>query len=84
MRPRQVLVLCCVHFVQLKIHPAIYTLRLLFGIPQRVTKSQKVHKSSHDGLQSFITPALLNIGSLISQSEGRVVEISSLNSKFVK
>ena len=30
MRPREVLVLCCVHSAQSKIHPAIYTILLTF------------------------------------------------------
>ena len=65
--------LYCVHFVQLKIHPVIYTLCLPFGTRQ----NQKVRKSSHDGLQNFITPTFLNIGPMISKSEDRVVGISS-------
>ena len=54
--------LCCVHIAQLMTHPAIYTtpftLQLCYkplGIMQRVTKSQKVHISSHDGLQTLHT-----------------------------
>ena len=49
-----------------------------FGIPQRVTQSQKVHISSHDGLQNFKTPTFLNINPMVSQSEYRVAGISSL------
>ena len=56
MIPRGTLGLCCVHIVQLMIHPAIYTvtftLQLCYkplGILQRVAMSQKVHTSSHDG-----------------------------------
>ena len=54
--------LCCVHIAQLMTHPAIYTLPFTLqlcykplGIMQRVTKSQKVHISSHDGLQTLHT-----------------------------
>ena len=60
MTPRGTLGLCCVHIAQLMTHPAIYTtpftLQLCYkplGILQRVTKSQKVHISSHDGLQKL-------------------------------
>ena len=48
--------LCCVHFAQLKIHPATYTLLFTFWHTEKVTKGQNVHKSSRDGLQNFITP----------------------------
>ena len=57
MTPRGTLGLCCVHIAQLMTHPAIYTLPFTLqlcykplGILQRVTKSQKAHISSHDGL----------------------------------
>ena len=54
MTPRGTLWLCCIHIAQLVIHSAVYTLpftlQLLFGILQRVTKSQKVFISSHDVL----------------------------------
>ena len=92
MTPRGALVLCCVLFSQLKIHPAIctllFTLQVCYkplGIPQRVTRSQKVHISSHDGLQNFITPTFLNISPMVSQSEYRVAGISSFPqyTKFV-
>ena len=60
MTPRGTLGLCCVHIAQLMTHPAIYTLPFTLqlcykplGILQRVTKSQKVHISSHDVLQKF-------------------------------
>ena len=60
MTPRRTLGLCCVHTAQLMTHPAIYTLPFTLqlcykplGILQRVTKSQKVHISSHDGLQKL-------------------------------
>ena len=50
----------CVHIAQLMTHPAIYTLPFTLqlcykplGILQRVTKSQKVHISIHDGLQNL-------------------------------
>ena len=58
--------------------------RLLFTfIPERVTKSQKVHKPSHDGLQNFITPTFLDTGPMIFQSENRVVGISSFPHKIL-
>ena len=54
---RETLGLCCVHIAQLMTHPAVYTLPLTWQlcykplrILQRVTKSQKVHVSSHDVL----------------------------------
>ena len=62
MTPRGTLGLCCVHNAQLMTHPAVYilpfTLQLCYkplGILQRVTKSQKVHRSSHDVLQNSHT-----------------------------
>ena len=62
MTPRGTLGLCCVHIAQLMTHPAIYTLPFTLqlcykplGILQRVTKSQKVHISSHDVLQKSHT-----------------------------
>ena len=92
MTPRGALVLCCALFSQLKIHLAVFT--LLFplqvcykplGIPQKVTLSQKVHISSHDGLQNFMTPTFLNISPIVSKSECRVAGISSFPqyTKFV-
>ena len=58
--PRETLGLCCVHIAQLMTHPAIYTLPFTLqlcykplGILQRVTKSQKVHISDHDGLENL-------------------------------
>ena len=52
--------LCCVHLAQLMTHPAAYTLPFTLqlcykplGILQRVTKSQKVHLSTHDVLQKL-------------------------------
>ena len=63
-------------------HPAVYTLPFTLqlcyeshGILQRVIKRQKVYVSSHDGLQKFITSALLNLGPRVSQSEDRVAGI---------
>ena len=60
MTPRGTLELCCIHIGQLMTHPPIYalpfTLHLCYnplGILQGVTKSQKVHTSSHDGLQKL-------------------------------
>ena len=57
MIPRETLGLCCVHIAHLMTRPAIYTLPFTLqlcykplGILQRVTKSQKVHISSHDVL----------------------------------
>ena len=54
---RGTLGLCCVHSAQLMTHPAVYTLPFTWQlcykplrILQRVTKSQKVHVSSHDVL----------------------------------
>ena len=62
MTPRGTLGLCCVHIAQLMTHPAVYTLPFTLqlcykplGILQRVTKSQKVHISSHDVLQKSHT-----------------------------
>ena len=58
MTPRGTLGLCWAHIVQLMTHLGIYTLRVTLqlcckplGILQRVTKSQKIHISSHDNLQ---------------------------------
>ena len=68
MTPRGILGLCCAHMAQLMTHPAIYTLPftlLLCYILQRVTKSQKVHISSHDELQK-----LYNINSPGHRSQG--------------
>ena len=62
MAPRGTIGLCCVHIAQLMTHPAVYTLPFTLqlcykplGILQRVTKSQKVHISSHDVLQKSHT-----------------------------
>ena len=50
----------CVHIAQLMTHPAMctlpFTLQLCYkplGILQRVTKSQKVHVSIHDGVEKL-------------------------------
>ena len=63
-------------------HSAIYktpfTLQLCYkplAILQRVTKSQNVHISSHDGLESFITSALFDAGHSVSQRGSRVAGI---------
>ena len=60
MTPRGTLGLCCVHIIQLMTHPVDYTLpfnlQLCYkplGILQRVTKSEKVHISNHDGLKKL-------------------------------
>ena len=62
MTPGGTLGLCCVHIAQFMTHPTIYTLPFTLqlaykppGIMQRVTKSQKVHISNHDGLQTLHT-----------------------------
>ena len=55
MTPRGTLGLYCVHITELVTYPAVYTLPFTLqlcykslGILQRITKSQKVHISSHD------------------------------------
>ena len=60
MTPRGTLGLCCVHIAQLMTYSAIYTLPFTLelcykplGILQRLTKSQKIHISSHDGLEKL-------------------------------
>ena len=60
MTSRETLGLCCVYVAQLMTHTAIYTLLFTLqlcykslDILQRVTKSQKVHISSHDVLQKL-------------------------------
>ena len=62
MTPRGTLGLCCVHVAQLMTHPADYKLPFNlqlcykpYGVLQTVTKSQKVHVSSHDVLQKSNT-----------------------------
>ena len=77
MTPGGTLGLCCVHVAQLMTHPTIYTLPFTLqlrykppGIMQRVTKSQKVHISNHDGLQILHS---INFGCPMSQDfPGRV------------
>ena len=83
MTPRETLGLCCVHMAQLMTHPAIYTLPFTLqlcykplGILQRVTKSQKVHISSHDDLKKLQNIRLLDIGPKAFQRRSRVAEIS--------
>ena len=84
MTARGTLGLCCVHINQLMTHPAIYalpfTLQLCYkplGILQRVTKTQKVHISSHDGLKKLQNINLLEMkGPKASQRKSRVAEIS--------
>ena len=60
MTPRWTLGICCVHIAQLVTHAAVYTLPFTlqlrykpFGILQRITKSQKLHISSHDVFQKL-------------------------------
>ena len=74
MAPEGTLGLCCVHIAQLTTHPVIYTLpftlQLCYKPPdimQRVTKSQKVHISSHDGLQTLIPSTLVELGPKVFQ-----------------
>ena len=81
--------LCCVHICQLMTHSAVFTLPFTLqlcykplGILHRVTKSQKVHISSHDGLQNFITSTLLTIGPRICQSGDVVTEICPSFTKY--
>ena len=57
MTPRGTLGLCCVYIAQLMTHTTVYTLLFTLqlcykplGILQRVTKSQRVHISSHNRL----------------------------------
>ena len=82
MTPRETLGLCCLHIAQLMTHLAIYTLPFtlhLFykppGIMQKTTKSQNVHISSHDGLQTLHTINLVGIGPKVFQGGCRVAEI---------
>ena len=72
MTPRGTLGLCCVRIAQLMTHPAVYTLPFTLqlcyrslGILQTVTKSHKVHISSHDILQK-----LHNIDFVWNRSQG--------------
>ena len=57
MTPRGTLGLCCVYIAQLMTHTAVYTLPFTLqlcykplGILLKVTKSQRIHISSHDRL----------------------------------
>ena len=83
MTPRGALGLCCVHIAQLMTHPTIYTtpftLQLCYkplGILQRVTKTQKVHISNHDGLKNLHNINFFDTGHRVSQRGGRVAGIS--------
>ena len=80
--PKGTLGLCCVHIAQLMTHPAIYTtpftLQLCYkplGILQRVTKSQKVHISNHDGLENLHNINFFDTGHRVSQRGDRVAGI---------
>ena len=71
-KPRRTFGLCCVYIAQLATHRAVYTLQFilqlcykLLGILQMVTKSQKVHISSHNVFQN-----LYNIGCRQHRSRG--------------
>ena len=78
MTPRGTRGLCCVHIAQLMTHPAVYK---PLGILQRVTKSQKVHMSSHDGLQK--TDYNINLAyPRVFQSGDRVAGICPCLSKY--
>ena len=84
MTPRGTLGLCCVHIAQLMTHPAIYitpfTLQLCYkplDILQRVTKSQKVHISGHDGLGNLHNINFFDIGQRVSQRRNRVAGSSN-------
>ena len=81
--------LCCVHIRQLITYPAVYTLLFTLqlcykslGILQRVTKSQKAHLSSHDGLQNFLTSNFLTIGTRVSKSGDRVTKLCFSLTKY--
>ena len=83
MTTRRTLGLCCVHIAQLIAHPAIYTLPFTLqlcykplGILQKVTKSQKVHISDHDGLENLHNINFFDIGQRVSQRGNRVAGIS--------
>ena len=89
MTPRETLGLCCVHIAELMTHLAVYTLPFTLqlcykplGILQRVTKSQMVHISSHDGLQNFVTSNLSTIGPKVFQNGETVTEICSSFTKY--
>ena len=89
--PKGSLGLCFVHIAQLMTHLAAYTLLFTLqlcykplGILQRVTKSQKVHKSSHNQLQIFKTSTLQNIDPRVYQIEDSVVAIHPYLITFIK
>ena len=78
-----------VHIRQLMTHPAVFTLPFTLqlcykslAILWREAKSQKVHFSSYDGLQNFITSAFVNIGPRVSQSDERVTGICPSLAKY--
>ena len=90
MTPRGTLGLYCVHISQLLTHQAIYTtpftLQLRYkplGILQRVTKSQKVHISSHDGLQKLHNINYQNTGHRVSLRGSRVAGIFPISTKIL-
>ena len=63
-----------------------FTLQLCYkplAILQRVTKSQNVHISSHDGLENFITSALFDTGHRVSQRGSRVAGIFPFSSQIL-
>ena len=77
MTPRGTLGLCCVHIAQLVTHPGVYTLPFTLqlcykplGILQKVTNSQKIHISSHDGLQNFITSTFNHVHNIFGVFDG--------------
>ena len=89
--PRGTLGLCFVHIAQLMAYSAAYTLLFTlqlcykpFAIHQRVIKSQKVHKPSHNGLQIFKTSTLKNIDPRVSHIEDSVVAIHPYLITFIK
>ena len=71
--------LCYAHIPQLITHRAYAT---NLSIPQRVTESQNVHLSSHDGLPNFLTSNMLHIGPRIYLSGDRVAGICPSLSKY--
>ena len=79
MTPRGTLGLCCVYIVQLMTHTAIYTqpftLQLCYkplGILQLVTKSQRVHISSHNRLytrtKNYFLYAFVRLSLILNKS----------------
>ena len=91
MTPRGTLWLCCVHIAQLMTHPAIYTtsftLQLCYkplGIRQRVTKSQKVHIPSHDGLQKRHNINFFDTSHRVSQREQSSRNVPFLQPYFMR